>query len=140
MSQVPIKILNEGYTIFFKSNSYLGLHGTYIKHFKDGIYPYNLPQEELLHIRILPHVMEALNNGFIIQLNKPNYMIMALLGIEKTEQDSKEKYLELHNEYKGVDLSTILINMETDLSHQSKDDTTDVKEYKKLYKGESKYE
>lgn len=141
MLELSRKILDNGQTIFLKLNKNLGLKGIYFKYFKDGICPDEMPESELTPIRLLPNLMEELKKGAIIQLNKKDYMIDALLGYEKTEGTFDEiKYLEVHHKFRSYDYHQLLIDIDIKLAESKEKVTSDVKEYKKLHKGDSKYE
>lgn len=141
MLELSKKILDNGQTMFLKLNKSLGLQGTYFTYFKDGICPDKLPESELTPIRLLSNLMEELKKGATIQFHKSDYMIDSLIGYEKSEGIFNEiKYLEIYHRFRGYDYHQLLIDIDIKLAESKENITSDVKEYKKLYKGDSKYE
>ena len=136
-------VLRRGYTLFISKRRYTAkIQGTYSKYLADGLHFSELPLEELKPLQKLPNIMEHLSRGEILQISMPEYPFEGIIGSMKTESTYCEKgYLEVHEESKDYNLHKMLVELDTKLSiTQRHESAQDAVQYKKLYKGESRYE
>ena len=136
-------VLKRGYTITIsKLNGQKKLQGSYKKRFPNGLHPYELPETELQVYQELPNILERLEQGEILQITKPMYLFEGIIGIEKLEGPYGEiSFLEEHEENKSENLRELLCDLDIKLAtSKTQIKSTDQKQYRKLYKGEDRYE
>lgn len=136
MLDLSEKLLKEKYIIFISKKKELS--GIYLKAFKDGIHPHELPKSELTPIKQLTNIMEQLNSGALLQIYSTGYLINATIGRKMTEGPYCENnYLEVITELNGDNYQELLIDLDIKLTKEKKEHD---KINKKLYKGAIKYE
>lgn len=136
-------VLKRGYTITIsKQKGQDSLHGSYVKRFPNGLHPYELPEEEIKPLHNFPNIVERLNDGAILQVSKPICLLQGIVGKEKTEGPYCEtEYLEVHAQISTESYFELLYNLDMQLaSMRTQDEPNDQKQYRKLYKGEDRYE
>ena len=143
MLELSERIMREGYTITVIKESSKDFSGLYTKKMSTGLKSYELPEEELAIIPHLANISELLSKGGILQINTSGLRFQTVIGIEKTEgQYCQQKYLEVHGITEGFDYYDCLINLDTKLDEELYRAGNSEKplQYKKLYKGENRYE
>lgn len=142
MLELSENILRQGYTITItKERNTDKIQGLYTKKMSEGLHAYELPQEELKVISHLPNIGELLSDGEMLQASMPGLSFQTTIGSEKTEGPHCEtKYLEVHGEAQSFGYCDCLISLNEQLGAKRWQQDTKAPQYKKLYRGENKYE
>ncbi len=140
MLDLPNVVLKNGYTITIGKTQNI-LRGSYIKRFSDGLHAYELPSEDLESLHQFPSIIESLSQSQILQVSMPTYLMCGIIGEKKTEGPYCEnEYLEVHEQQLACNYYELLSKLDKEISKSKQDGASVPKQYKKLYKGESRYE
>lgn len=135
-------VLKRGYTIYVsKKVGQSKLQGTYLKGFRDGLHPQELPEKELSPLIHLSNIVEYLEQGNILQVHQDGFSINGVVGTKKTEgQYCGTEYLEVVEQKSGYNYQEMLIDLDMELSYRKNQRSNQANQYTKLYKGADRYE
>ncbi len=142
MLEISESVLRQGYTITItKEKGKEKFQGLYSKNMSSDLHAYELPEEELRILPHLPNISELLNEGEMLQVSMPSLSYETLIGKEKTEGPNCErKYLEVHGEAQSFGYCDCLIILNEQLGAKKWQQVSKAPQYKKMYRGENKYE
>ena len=132
------RFLQNGYTITISSRQN-NLQGSYVKRYSDGLHPYEISQEELIPLQNFPNLIQKLSEGYILQVTTPTLLLCGIIGKEETEGPYCEnKCLEVCEQVYETNYYRLLSRLDAKLSLNESFSVPI--QYKKSYKGESRYE
>ena len=117
------------------------IEGLYSIKSEKGLLYHELPEDEILVLSTLTSIAEVLEQGRILQIHQEEEHLVGYIGSIKTEGGYCEtQYLEVVIEAKARDYSSLLVELEIESKKEYLTVKTDAVEYKKLYKGDKRYE
>lgn len=143
MLELSEEILLDGFTIVVSQEQRhrKELRGMYIKESRHGFQIYELPSEDLNLILSFPNITNMIKSGDILQTHAVGTMFKTVIGRECIEDGTcDKKYLEAFSEVFGINYCDSLIELDAVIEEFKTDQDTLPKQYKKLYKGDIRYE
>lgn len=138
MTEFTENKLRQGYTFFISKNHDKPLKASYQICLQQGIIANELPKAELRILKNFPNIINSLSEGALLQVHALGGIYYATLGNKKTEGPYCEKeYLEVIDQVTGFSYYELLTYLDINLAEKN---MCNIKEYKKLYKGEKRYE
>lgn len=135
------ELLEQDATILVSKKEGKPIEGLYSIKSKNGLLYHELPEDEILVLSVLTSMAEVLEQGRILQIHQEEDHLVGYIGSIKTEGGYCEtQYLEVVIEAKARDYSSLLIELELESKKEYLTVSTDAVEYKKLYKGDKRYE
>ena len=134
-------LLEKDATILVSKKEGKPIEGLYSLKGLSGLSYHELPEDEIVVLSMLPSLAEVLEQKRILQIHQEQDHLVGYIGSIKTEGGYCEKqYLEVIIEAKARDYNSLLIELELESKKEYLTVKTDAVEYKKLYKGDKRYE
>lgn len=132
------KLLEEDITVVASKKEGEPLRAYYTKKESNGLCYYELPEEEAIVLNMLPTLIMQLEQNKILQIHQEADFVVGYIGEVKTEGgECSNKYLDVITEVKTTEYDSLLLELELKLKQIP---TTEITSYKKLYKGDKRYE
>lgn len=134
-------LLEQDATILVSKKEGKPIEGLYSMKSPNGLLYHELPEDEIIVLSMLPSMAEVLEQKRILQIHQEQDHLVGYIGSIKTEGGYCEtKYLEVIIEAREKTYDELLVALELESKKEYLTVKTDAVEYKKLYKGDKRYE